>query len=244
MVEISDNLWNICEKVIESLSDICSGLEEYLAFFHGCVNEGIVPPMKMYVDDGIIIPENMGGRIAQGVVSSKNLEYVLEFLNNFSHSIHELSEMVSRYKFDIEAEMQNKNTIEYISKAITQDKWILSMLDYKICEINSDWLESVLYDGIYVVDYWCRQKWMNGRGRISLEDVQLFMGKLNNLIPLLHILTQSIERHLHEYSKLEGQISMACVYAPPEMMNAAPIEEADNLQERIYPFSLAGDLIE
>ena len=83
---------------------------------------------------------------------------------------------------------------------------------------------------------WQAQKWLGGGISPNIKRNVQSLERYYDLVPLLCSLTSSIEKHLYEYAEIENYTTMACVYEPPEMMNADYFEDTDKSQERTYPF--------
>lgn len=182
-----------CRQTVKEISEFHAIFMENFSFFEGSVNDGIVPP--------------------------ENMDKELAFLYHYGNGVKKLSELICDYIDSVECIEENST---FASRVVVLDKKFVSDLRERPSFSGSDFsaMEKAMIDSKNAVDYWCKQKWLGGEMAYDLEgSIHTLEERYENLVRLLSRLTECLEAHLSELEMLEADMSMACVYASPEMIH-------------------------
>lgn len=143
--------------------------------------------------------------------SSENTVREPAFVHDYIKGTEELARVIRDYISCLEnAEENGRNE----SGIIMRDRQMISALEKRSCFNGKDFNELENY---FDLEY----------------GVQKLTEKYKSLVLLLNCLNECIKEHLSELEVPENDISMACVYAPPEMMSNGSQEVS---RDRTYPY--------
>ena len=195
----------------DHLYTICSKKKQEIDNIIDSVHK-LVDYLNGSIDAGIVPPEIIEPLTERWFVVLKILEKINGMIQDFCD-------------FRLAACMSVNNVSLRIEK---EQELVFSLQDINSLDVR---FADLINDCSYTFDYWCKQKWLNGKSGIDfcplLVEYQYLTSSLKEeLIPAL-------EEDIYQTSCFIDQISMACVYASPEIMMG---KLSDSTQTQTYPY--------
>lgn len=154
---------DLCKQIVKELSEFQPLIMEYSYY------------LKRFVDAGIVPSENMGGS--------------LNYFFSVDRNIEALSELICDYINNLECIEENSS---FTSRIVLLNKEFISDLQKQFSKGKFSDIGDVIRHTMNVVDYWCKQKWLDGSAHGLKDSDCFFENRYENLMRLLFRLKQCL----------------------------------------------------